>query len=66
MIIILTKLVYHTSPMPHTKSQDHRPPGSGEEYFKVFLTYMDMAITLVMGPKLFVQTFVPAPEEVSI
>ena len=31
--IIWTNLVGPTSPMLHTKSQYHRPSGSGEEYF---------------------------------
>ena len=33
--------------MLHAKFQDHRGSGSGEEYFKSFLPYMDMAVILV-------------------
>ena len=31
-----------------TKFQDHRTSGSGEEFFKMFSPYMDMAAILVM------------------
>ena len=34
--------------MVHVKFQDTRPLGSGEEYFKAFLPYLDMAAILVM------------------
>ena len=34
--------------MLHTKSQGHRPYGSGEEDFQMFLPYMGMAAILVM------------------
>ena len=34
--------------MLHTKSQDLKPLGSGEEDFKRFLPYMGMAAILVM------------------
>ena len=37
--------------MLHTKSQGHRPSGSGEEDFKKFLPYMGMAAILVMWPQ---------------
>ena len=35
--------------MLHTKFRGNRPAGSGEEDFYVFLTYMGMAVILVMG-----------------
>ena len=34
--------------MLHTKFRGNRPAGSGEEGFKRFLPYMDMAAILVM------------------
>ena len=34
--------------MPHSKFQDHRTPGSGEEDFLRFLPYMGMPAMLVM------------------
>ena len=37
-IIIWTNLVGPTSPMLHTKSQGHRPSGSGEEDFQMVFT----------------------------
>ena len=41
--------------MLYTKSQGHGPSGSGEEDFKWFLPYMDVAAILVMWPKYFAQ-----------
>ena len=40
--------------MLHTKSQGHRPSGSGED-FKGVLPYMGMSAILVMWPEQFVQ-----------
>ena len=51
--------------MLHTKSQGHRPSGSGED-FKGFLPYMGLAAILVMWPGPFEQTFVPPSKGVSI
>ena len=45
--------------MLDTKFQGRRPFGSGEEDLFRFLTYMGMAVTLVMWPGPFEQTFVP-------
>ena len=53
MIIIWTNFVGPTTQMLHTKSQGHRPSGSGEEDFKGFLPYMNVAAILVMWPWLF-------------
>ena len=41
-------MVGPTAPMLHTKSQGHRPSGSGEDEFKGFLPYMGVAAILVM------------------
>ena len=48
--------------MLHTKIQDHRPFGSGEEDFLRFLPYMGMVAILVMWPGPFEQIFVPASQ----
>ena len=45
--------------MPHTKFRGNRPAGSGEEDFKGFLPYVDMAAILVMGPNLCHQILFP-------
>ena len=49
----LKNLVGLTSPMLLTKSQGHRPSGSGEEVFKGVLPYIGEAAILVMLPKYF-------------
>ena len=45
--------------MQHTKSQDHQPSGSGED-FKGLLPYMGVDAILVKSPKPFEETFIPA------
>ena len=59
-IILWTNLVGSTTPMLHTKSQGHRPSGSGEEDFNWFLPYMGVVAIMVMWPEPFEQNFVPA------
>ena len=58
-VIIWIILVILEHPMLLTKFQCHRPIGSGEEDFLMFLPYMGMAAILVMWPGPFEQTFVP-------
>ena len=43
--------------MQHTKFQGHRPFGSGEEEFQMFLPDMDMAAILVLRPGPFEENF---------
>ena len=52
--------------MLHTKFQGDRLFGSREEDFLRFLTYIGMAVILVMCPGPFEQTFVPPSKEGSI
>ena len=44
--------------MLHTKFRGNRPAGSGEEDFKGFLPYVDMAAILVIGPDSCHQIFI--------
>ena len=52
-------------PILYTKfqGQGHRPFGSGDEDFLMFLPYMGIATILVMWPGPFEQTFVPISQE---
>ena len=40
-MVIYANLIGRTSIMAHNKSQGHQHSGSGEEYLKMFLPYMD-------------------------
>ena len=46
-VIIYINFVELESPMLHTKFQDHRTSGSGEDFLR-FLPYMGMAAILIM------------------
>ena len=50
--------------MLHTKFQGHRPFGSGEEYFLMFLPYIGMAAILALLNKLSFPHPVEAPYEI--
>ena len=57
--IIWRNLIVLAYPMLHINLQGHRPFGSREEDFLMFLPYMKMVAILVMWLGPFEQTFVP-------
>ena len=58
MILIWRNFVGPKSLMLYTKFEGYQHAGYGEEDFKGFLTYMDMAAILVIWPRSFELTFV--------
>ena len=65
-VIIWANLVILEHSMMHTEIQGHRPFGSREEVFFMFLRYTGMAAILIMWPGPFEQTFVPPSHRSSI